>query len=109
MQILKTVLLASALVAGGGGWGSAQSNMNDSSGATSTPSVSAQTHCRDASGKVQLKNAGGAGSVSGSQSGGGSSSTVGSSASSSPGVGAASGGSVGTGSKTSTAANLPSC
>jgi hypothetical protein len=61
MKLLKTAPSRFGTGRGGALSASAQSgssSMNGSSAATSMPSVSAQTHCRDANGNVQLKSAG---------------------------------------------------
>jgi hypothetical protein len=107
MKAFKTLLLASTLVAGGALAAQAQSSTTPS--ASGSANVSAATHCKDSSGKIQMKSAmsgkNGAGTTgtanSGTASGTSSGSTAGTGAapSNAPAASAASG----------SAANLPSC
>src|SRR3974390_3342662 len=137
MMLLKTALLASSLVLCGALTASAQTGtMSGPARGTSTPNVSAMTHCRDANGNIQLKSAmnnsgsgalSGSGSTSGGLTGGtvgssgmgssgsstlgsagtaGTSGTGGTSGSTSTGVGSSSALS---GSTSTAAADLPSC
>lgn len=109
MKMIKTLLLASTLVAGGAMAANAQSTMTPA--AAGSGSVSATTHCTNASGQVVMKNAGsgttGAATSAGTNTAG--SAASGSGSGSAAGAGAASSASNTTSQTGSGATNLPKC
>lgn len=101
MKPIKSVLFASAFLAGGMLAAAAQTSTTPSAGASG--SISAATHCKDAQGNVKLKSAA-SGGMTGSPSTSGSASGSGSAAS-----GMSGGTASGTSGSAAVAANLPPC
>lgn len=115
MKAIKTLLLASAFVAGGALAAAAQTGTSPgSTGAGAGGEISAATHCKDSSGNIQLKSAMSGSDAAGSTTGSGSASGGTTPGSGSGMSGSTSGpGSTGSGmgasGSSAAATNLPAC
>lgn len=117
MKAIKTLLLASAFVAGGALVAAAQTGTSPGStgaGAGAAGEISAATHCKDSSGNIQLKSAMSGSDAAGSTTGSGSASGGTTPGSGSGMSGSTSGpGSTGSGmgasGSSAAATNLPAC